>query len=972
MRYKAFISYSHSEDSHFSPALQSTLEKYAKKWYQTRRIRIFRDETNLTISPALWPSIVESLGEAEYFILLASPASGGSRWVKKEIEWWLKNRGKQKLLIILTSGTILWDSNNTCLTGSSIPSELSSTFDSEPFYLDLRWVKDSPNKASIDNLRFQNAIVPLAAVLLNQDMDLLIGENARQIRIRRQFIQSTIISLVTLSLFLIYLSFSLNKQTRLAISARDQAEKNELTANLNLARMYEERSQFSLQQSIQSKSNTQNYFQKSWLYALKALALKIPVNEKNLSDALLLKINNGDVSNIAFKVRREAIPLPAPESKIKAIYYIDNERIIILKDNDNIYLLDKKTKKILKNKKIDQKITQTTSSENGKSIAFSTDKSTIKILNIDLWKDDVITNTEADEVTALSFNHNSNILAAGLTFNKNPHDFSSRSYSVFLWDTLTGKEINRFKTNSEVRSLVFSQDSKVLAVGLDIWEADAMWDMVEYGNTIIFLDYYSSTHTSKEIINSTLPIDKIIYSKSKNEIVTVSQDITSNERKSHISILDVSSEGIKRRFSDIPGTIRDIQLSPNDNNILAYASDSKIKLLDIESNNLNLELNSNTSVSSISFSPNGNHIASNSFDKGLNLWDISFSEPVKKSTSDISTLDRTKDDDLVVLLSDDLTLTLINNRTGEVNKILEQKGVNSVTAATISPDGKKIVYATNDNKLFFWDTLTKKQDFDIVDFLDLSYDESLYYADLANPFTHHMSASIPFGHISSISFSPDGSVLAAGTTKNTIQIWNSSKSKKRTFGMPLYGTELTGHNGTINKIVFNNNGTLMASASNDDTIRVWSIKHVESDEDSHAYGIQKQVIECESVKQLYFDDLGKLHATGIQDNTEYQCKPTTLTFRLFDEFDPSIVSQALELIWEVSFDNSGTDLIYTSATQPHSMNSCGYHYDINNRSLLTAPKEHDSKLDQLITWLENECAYKDKLKQAECLSKETN
>jgi TIR domain len=89
-KYKAFISYHHDSDERFAASLQSSLSRFAKPWYRLRTMRIFRDETSLSANPALWHSIEQALGESEYFLLLACPASASSRWVQQETEWWLR------------------------------------------------------------------------------------------------------------------------------------------------------------------------------------------------------------------------------------------------------------------------------------------------------------------------------------------------------------------------------------------------------------------------------------------------------------------------------------------------------------------------------------------------------------------------------------------------------------------------------------------------------------------------------------------------------------------------------------------------------------------------------------------------------------------------------------------------------------------------------------------------------------------
>ena len=109
MKYNAFISYSHAADDKLASAVQACLKKFAKPWNKLRALEIFRDKTNLSVSPGLWPSIEKALSESEYFILMASPEAGKSKWVRKEIDFWLENRSPDKILIILTSGDLQWD-----------------------------------------------------------------------------------------------------------------------------------------------------------------------------------------------------------------------------------------------------------------------------------------------------------------------------------------------------------------------------------------------------------------------------------------------------------------------------------------------------------------------------------------------------------------------------------------------------------------------------------------------------------------------------------------------------------------------------------------------------------------------------------------------------------------------------------------------------------------------------------------------
>src|SRR3977135_1201930 len=55
--YDAFISYSHAKDKPVAAALQSAAQKLGKHWYRRRALRVFRDDTSLSATPSLWPTI---------------------------------------------------------------------------------------------------------------------------------------------------------------------------------------------------------------------------------------------------------------------------------------------------------------------------------------------------------------------------------------------------------------------------------------------------------------------------------------------------------------------------------------------------------------------------------------------------------------------------------------------------------------------------------------------------------------------------------------------------------------------------------------------------------------------------------------------------------------------------------------------------------------------------------------------------
>src|SRR6267142_2117951 len=107
--YDAFISYSHTKDKPLAAALQSVVQKLGKPWYRRRALRVFRDDTSLSATPHLWPSIEQALAQSRFFLLLASPEAAASKWVNKEVAHWLDQNSIDTLLIGVTDGELAWD-----------------------------------------------------------------------------------------------------------------------------------------------------------------------------------------------------------------------------------------------------------------------------------------------------------------------------------------------------------------------------------------------------------------------------------------------------------------------------------------------------------------------------------------------------------------------------------------------------------------------------------------------------------------------------------------------------------------------------------------------------------------------------------------------------------------------------------------------------------------------------------------------
>src|SRR5262245_12687037 len=100
----AFISYSHGRDKELAFALRRGIRAVGRKnWFRVRNsLDIFLDQSNLSASPEVWPSIEPELIASKFVVLLACPESAGSEWVRKEIQTWLGHEpGRARHLLIV-------------------------------------------------------------------------------------------------------------------------------------------------------------------------------------------------------------------------------------------------------------------------------------------------------------------------------------------------------------------------------------------------------------------------------------------------------------------------------------------------------------------------------------------------------------------------------------------------------------------------------------------------------------------------------------------------------------------------------------------------------------------------------------------------------------------------------------------------------------------------------------------------------
>ena len=76
------------------------------------------------------------------------------------------------------------------------------------------------------------------------------------------------------------------------------------------------------------------------------------------------------------------------------------------------------------------------------------------------------------------------------------------------------------------------------------------------------------------------------------------------------------------------------------------------------------------------------------------------------------------------------------------------------------------------------------------------------------------------GWVYSVSFSPNGKLLASGSDSGTVKVWNLAGEEQM---------QLTGHSNVVRSIAWSHDGKWLASAGNDKTVLLWNLELLELD-----------------------------------------------------------------------------------------------------------------------------------------------
>src|SRR3984893_4106985 len=228
--YDAFLSYTH-RDRAVAAGVQKGLHQIGRRLGQLRALRVFRDDTDLTVRPDLWGGIAEALDRSRFLVVVLSPQTAVSHWVNQEVGYWLERKGRQQLLLVLAGGRLQWDREHACfdprLSDAAVPVLTEpGVLPEEPFFIDVS--PDAPWDPRAPVLR--EKVTALAAPIHGRPKDQLASDDLREQRRFRRLRAGAIAGLVVLTVVAVVAAVIAIGQQHEAIPQRHQAIAQRLDA----------------------------------------------------------------------------------------------------------------------------------------------------------------------------------------------------------------------------------------------------------------------------------------------------------------------------------------------------------------------------------------------------------------------------------------------------------------------------------------------------------------------------------------------------------------------------------------------------------------------------------------------------------------------------------------------------------------------------------------------------------------------
>ena len=421
---------------------------------------------------------------------------------------------------------------------------------------------------------------------------------------------------------------------------------------------------------------------------------------------------------------------------------------------------------------------------------------------------------------------------------------------------LREREIKKLKRRRQVTifSLVGGMviTSALSAIALWQWHSSAISEINAFRSS------------AEKLLASNQEFDALLESVKAGSRIKQTFGVDINTQTRTIDVLQQAINFVKER-NRLEGhnyLVTSVSFSPDGQMIATASKDKTVKLWNLEGKELQTLHGHLDAVTSVSFSPDGQMIATASLDKTVKLWNLQGLElrTLKGHFGAVTSVNFSPDGKIIATGSADKTLKLWNLEGLELRTLKGHLG--AVTSVNFSPDGKIIATASLDKTVKLWNLEGKElQTFKghqvEVNSVSFSPDGKMIATAGGDKTVKlwNLNGKEPQtlkGHndgVTSVAFSPDGKIIASGSWDSSVILWNRLGKQLQT---------LKGHNAGVASVSFSPDGKTIATTAGDKTVKLWSRNEKQSQILAGHYG---------GVKGVSFSPDGKTIATASWDKT---------------------------------------------------------------------------------------------------------
>ena len=305
--------------------------------------------------------------------------------------------------------------------------------------------------------------------------------------------------------------------------------------------------------------------------------------------------------------------------------------------------------------------------------------------------------------------------------------------------------------------------------------------------------YDADTATEQALLTGhTALVTSISFNSDGTMLVSGSEDNT-------VRLWDVNTRTLKTTLTGHEGNVNSVHFSPDDTMVASGSADYSVGLWDVATETRKATLWHRDYVNSVRFRPDGATLASAGDDNYVRLWDIGTltQKATLQHRYDVYSLSFSPDGTTLATGANNSYASLWNVGTAALLGALEPaERPGEVHYVNFSPDGKTLACSSPDGTLRLWNVTTWTERYTLI--------------------------QGPSKYVGSVSFSPDSMRLASAAW-DRVRLWDVATGGVRLWPPPTTEkSTLTRHNAQVRSISFNPDGSLLANSDPFGTVELWN------------------------------------------------------------------------------------------------------------------------------------------------------